>query len=465
MKTHGTEDDVRAVLPSLEITLSAHATDAVPQGNGNAASASGKHDLTSKTIMASEFTDLVSHGGATYVTWKPVLHLSRPRARLQRPAVYFTVHLTVSAEALISIRQYRKDFLTSLEPLPANVLEALQFDPSLGSSKIYLSETRITKVAPATDRMLDDIKPVRGASKRAFPIVPALFTKIRYSAVSDAVVASLHLETSQVVTGIVLIKNVSFDFPSANVESLNTLELPKESLAGDETVLLYKLTRIAETATAATSTVSVQIDAAVLPEEGPQTALDLHWQAQVDLSQTPAKSSYKWSRPLSVSGGQPPARPSTSFDAAQQPTFGEHGITFNFWAPSTMPPRKDFKINVQCINQSNRSRRFAMVVVQPKKMPTKSQENLDTNDNDIIANIFNAPPVERQKPPDVFDINPDVRIGPLLPGACYETELKFWAATTGVLELGFVRIVDLDTRQTVDVKDLPDVVVLDPSEE
>ena len=69
--------------------------------------------------------------------------------------------------------------------------------------------------------------------------------------------------------------------------------------------------------------------------------------------------------------------------------------------------------------------------------------------------------MNRQKPPDVFDLNPDVRIRPLPPGACYETQMKFRARATGVLDMGVIRIVDLDTRQTVDVRDLPDIVSLE----
>ena len=75
------------------------------------------------------------------------------------------------------------------------------------------------------------------------------------------------------------------------------------------------------------------------------------------------------------------------------------------------------------------------------------QHQSTSEDTNLIASIFNAPPLERQKPPDVLDLNPDVRIGPLPPGACYETELRFRAMTTGVLELGAVRIVDVDSRQ------------------
>ena len=39
--------------------------------------------------------------------------------------------------------------------------------------------------------------------------------------------------------------------------------------------------------------------------------------------------------------------------------------------------------------------------------------------------------------------------------------MKFRAMTTGVLDLGIIRIVDLETRLTVDVKELPDVVAFE----
>jgi hypothetical protein len=58
-------------------------------------------------------------------------------------------------------------------------------------------------------------------------------------------------------------------------------------------------------------------------------------------------------------------------------------------------------------------------------------------------------------------VNPDLRIGPLPSGATFETDLVFRALDTGVLELGPLHIVDLDLRQTVDVVDMPDVIIAD----
>lgn len=412
---------------------------------------------------------MVSGGEHTFVIWKPELDLPRPRARLQRPAVYFTVHLSLSSDILTSSKNDRLLYLDSLEPLPANVLEALQFTPSLTGTTVYLPENRLTKVAPTTTRGQDDVKPIRGASKRAFPIVPALFTRIRYSGLADSAVASLHLETSQVITGSLLIKEVKLSSPEARVESLNPQAWPMQSFAGDETVLLFKLVKSTLAAKDTPSSITVRINATVTQDES-QTDITVNWQTTVDLSQPTPKPTYTWSRPLSASTIRPPARPSFQGDSKAGPldmpqasSPSDSGITFHIWTTSIIPLRLDFKIYVQCINRSDRTRRFAIVVLEPKKRSMQIQASSSTGKHhDLVAKVFDSP-LQAQQPPDVLDLNPDVRIGPVAPGASYETELKFWAATTGVLDLGILRIVDLDTRQTVDVRDLPDVVVLDPS--
>lgn len=152
LRTSEPEHKLRDMIPSLELVLSAHATDAVPQGSGNVASASGKHDLDSKTIAASMFAQLATIAEKTVVVWRPTLHLSRPRVRLQRPAVYFTANLTFTSEAAKGSSAAQHDYLKSFEPLPANILEALQFDPALKNFDISLPESRVTKVAPRAPR-------------------------------------------------------------------------------------------------------------------------------------------------------------------------------------------------------------------------------------------------------------------------------------------------------------------------
>ena len=95
---------------------------------------------------------------------------------------------------------------------------------------------------------------------------------------------------------------------------------------------------------------------------------------------------------------------------------------------------------------------------------SRQLEDAHSGDAGTIANVFNAPPPEQPKAPDVLDLNADVRIGPLPPDATYETRLKFRAMTTGILDVGIIRIVDVDTRQTVDVKELPDIIALEQSD-
>ncbi|KXT06513.1 hypothetical protein AC578_6057 [Pseudocercospora eumusae] len=469
LKTPRTEDEVCGTLAHLELVIAAHATDAVPQGSGNTASASGKHDLNSVTIQASDFADIVALGDQTFVIWNPRLHLSRPRTRLQRPAIYFTANLTIGSSGQKAPSGPTDPYLPSCEPLPANVLEPLRFDPALRSSDVFLSEARITKVAPKAPNLADVVRPIRGATKRAFPAVPALFTRIRYSTLPDAIVASLHLETSPVIAGTVRITKAELDIPHAKVEDLTNVSLPLETRGGDETIFLFKLLSLDNTRPAADnqSPVSISIRASASLDQGSETSFEIDWQAHVDLSHTWQKPSYRWSKPLSTSSHHKSlsvqSLPKSSLDAGRR-TSNEgtnEGVTFNFTGPPVVPASTEFKLSVHCNNRSNRPRRFGLVMIQPKKSRAVMSSITNTSaDTDMIANIFRAPPLEKSKLPDVLDLNPDVRIGPLPPGACFETHMTYKALKSGVLDLGTLRIVDLDSRQTVDVRELPDVIAM-----
>lgn len=489
LRCPASEAEVRKLLPSLEIVLAAHASDAAPQGGSSAASASGKHDLNAITIPAAHQADLVSLGEQTYVVWKPTLHLTRPRARLQRPAVYFTANLSISVQSLTALCKPEKDYLTPFEPLSANVLEPLNFDPVSRGKDIYLSEDRITKVAPKVVSRKDDaVKPVRGASKRAFPTMPALFTRIRYSAVPGGVIASVHVETSQVIAGTFDVHDINLDVlaPDAEdavdlspedmrgpedetepdnenvtkkvndaVQSLTTMAWPLQMRAGDETVLLYMLKpKPGSEATSDQWTISVALRASATLDQGSQILLDISWQSQASLTQTVHEPTYKWSRPLTTSDP-------TSTDSAQRLTGADSGVTFYFSGPPTAHQNGDVQLKVKCINKSSRPRNFAVMPLRQKNPEAAKQQRASVEDGNLIAGIFNAPLPERQKVPDVLCDTPETRIGPLPSGAVFETELNYRVLALGVLDLGTIRIVDLDTEQTVNVKELPDIIALE----
>ncbi|CZT24490.1 uncharacterized protein RCC_10215 [Ramularia collo-cygni] len=469
LKTGHNETDVRQNLSSLELILSAHATDAVPQGAGNAASASGKHDLVSKSFSATSFSDVVSIGDNAYVIWKPSLPLPRPRARLQRPAIYFTATLKMDSSKSDGSRRIDKEYLTSYEPLPENILEPFQHDRVLGNSDVYLSETRITKIAPKPLNVESDVKPIRGASKRAYPAVPALFTKLRYSTLPDATIASLHVETSHLIAGTVQITEVDLSVQDLLVEEITSLTLPLQTRGGDETIFLYKITSKGNAASPTTNPqvkVSIKADAAL--DQGSHIDLNVDLQTDAEIPTHNSHPSYAWSRPLKTSSHhkslsvQSMGRPTSTDGGSRKADSGAAGVIFTFACPATTQKNEEFKMSVKCLNQSDRQRRFAVVTLQPRKPLTGLQPDNDT-ESDLIAKIFNAPPLARIKTPDVLDLNPDLRIGPLPAGACFETHLSFRAMTSGLLDFGTLRIIDLDTRQSVDVRELPDVVALEAS--
>lgn len=50
---------------------------------------------------------------------------------------------------------------------------------------------------------------------------------------------------------------------------------------------------------------------------------------------------------------------------------------------------------------------------------------------------------------------------PLLPGTCHSTEIKLLPLATGPLHLEAVRLVDVNTNETTDIRDLPDILADD----
>lgn len=52
---------------------------------------------------------------------------------------------------------------------------------------------------------------------------------------------------------------------------------------------------------------------------------------------------------------------------------------------------------------------------------------------------------------------------PLPPGACHSTQLEFLTLSSGTVGLASVSVVDLDSRETVQIIELPDVLVTEKS--
>lgn len=49
---------------------------------------------------------------------------------------------------------------------------------------------------------------------------------------------------------------------------------------------------------------------------------------------------------------------------------------------------------------------------------------------------------------------------PLPPGACHNVQLEFLTLSTGLVGLAAVHVVDLDSRETTQITELPDIMVI-----
>lgn len=212
---------------------------------------------------------------------------------------------------------------------------------------------------------------------------------------------------------------------------------------------------------------SLAISAAAALDQGSRIELDISFRSQVEPKQAGPGMRYQWSDPDTTSPDK--ARSSTQSKPASTPAVAkqaaspdEAGVTFFFTAPATTNKWDDFLLNVKCINKSSRPRHFSIVPVNPKRPRLTTQSS--AKDADEVAGMFQAPLLEHHRQPDTFCHTPDQRIGPLAPGASSETAIELRAMTINVLDLGTFRIGDLDTKETVEVKDLPDVVAFEALE-
>ena len=209
---------------------------------------------------------------------------------------------------------------------------------------------------------------------------------------------------------------------------------------------------------------SVTIEATASLDQDSRVEIATQWQAQVDMSHSHTPTSYKWSRPLSTGGAthrrmisQTSSRPSM-----QEVSNREGEVIFTFTAPPTTKQGEEVEIQVQCLNKSNRSRRFAIVTAQRRSSTVSVKPRFErrSNSNDTAA-ISATQQHDAAGENTVFTLTPDVRIGPLTSGACFETSLRYRTTSAGVLDFGTIRVIDLESRQTLDVAELPEVISLE----
>lgn len=301
------------------------------------------------------------------------------------------------------------------------------------------------------------------------------------------------------------------------------MQLPLSCVSHDHLVFLYHIAPLEVDLTGRSSirelNISISATALVIPEVCTPT-LHMAWTATVDFTTpvnpgfgpNPGTSSiHRAHRPSQLSVGnaaqavtslkspsvtQPDALPGLEAAAAASTraanSLPDLGITMSFTGPRETPRvGETFSWTVSIVNRSPASadsssnpsshRRFALAVIPKRRRnemramrPVSSSSrrrgasvgtaaNADEKDmaNAVVDdNVLHA----MQKSSvvgstDVVCLSADTRVGPLAPGSCHVVDLQFLALKEGLVGVEAVRVIDLNSQEHVDIRDLPIMMV------
>ncbi|KAH0388284.1 hypothetical protein KCU92_g987, partial [Aureobasidium melanogenum] len=316
---------------------------------------------------------------------------------------------------------------------------------------------------------------------------PTLAIKVHITPeqVSD-VLLCLDLESAR--HGGVQIDEIKAEGSSLTVEpfsaDLAALSLPTTLQTGDKSTFLYKLARPKDTAGVPShhsrpSSVTFQIRAVAQVSDTCSAQIQARWHGNVNFPplqpakfmplrpQSVASTTQDLnSRPLSKRVSTMTTRPMsgmTQVDSA--------GVTFAFTAPDKVKEGETFLLDVFVVNRSTRRKRLAIVAIPKSVKSAQSQHtlrfpNISRQDSHHTAEavmddrtIYHMQDQREARISEVVCLNADVRVGPLPPGACHNVQLEFLTLSSGLVGLAAVHVVDLDSRETTQITELPDIMV------
>ncbi|KAI1259793.1 TRAPP trafficking subunit Trs65-domain-containing protein [Xylariaceae sp. FL1019] len=454
----------------------------------------------------------------THVVWKLPVFLSRPRMRLQSPRVVFIVNADLRPTHGPAPNRADSEYMPSGVASSFNLLDSFGNDLALRGTKPRLSAVRVSRVAPITQHANQRAQRIKTLSASSLRVYPAVHSRVRFTHPNTApptatVIAMLEVDFTPFFDCEIIINEISLKIAEAKVESLTDdcgLALPLSCVAHDHITFMYRISPM-ETDILSRNVLrdlDIKISATALISEQTTPHLQLAWTATVDFTipvnpgygstMQPIQRAHRPSQ-LSIGGesttsltapsvARPDALPSLEASAVPTETATlELGITVTF----TPPPSSqkifvgdefswDVFVNNQSSNMSSAPRKLALVVLPKRRrnelrvtrppsisrmseiIQKHSKFSSDQNVGDAVLddNVVHA--MQRSSIVDNAELvclSADVGIGPLAPGACHSTELRFVALKEGLASVDAIRIIDLGSNEHVDIRQLPSVTV------
>ncbi|KAK7186535.1 hypothetical protein DPSP01_002035 [Paraphaeosphaeria sporulosa] len=489
---------LKSYLSRLAINVEALAFSTAPPPDSDSKGPPSKELLASETITSAVEPVIVRHDEASsphiYVVWKLEIFMSRPRGRFQKPAIYFMPTASLKPAEKKSVLE--DEYLPSRTPTALNLLQSFESDPALAGIHPRLSALRINKIAPTAPVAKELTRPIRTGQRRLFRALPALIWRVRYSKVQTAIsdmslMASLDLEVAYITGCRLAINDVKLSLRGGDVKPISDQSIIKHiHKPGDQLTSLYKITPdLAVDGTPLFGNeghlLTLEIKAKVLVSEDCQPNVSIGWQTAVDFSaeQNSAlvKAAHRLSNPLTHAPKIPETGSTTSHDkvgqTAEIPKDTSIHVTLTISGPPQVTVGEMFNWSVFIVNRSDKTRKLAVLVVPRRRRDYDKQRPLSSassvagyrsDKKDLLANavvdeniVYAKQKNARTETAELICLTTDIRIGHLAPGACYTADLKFLALSAGVLSVDAVRLVDLATNETSDIRDVPAIVAVE----
>ncbi|KAI5926308.1 TRAPP trafficking subunit Trs65-domain-containing protein [Camillea tinctor] len=466
-------------------------------------------------------SDEEQHERYAYVVWKLSVFLGRPRIRLNGPSAVFAATASMKPTDVALPIGLRDGYMPSGVASGLNLLESFGSDPAMNGVKPRLSALRVSRVAPVTQQEKDFLRPIKALSKISLRIYPVVHSRIRFThpntvPSTTAVIAMLEVDFTPFFECEILLNSVTLSLSGGTVEDLTShagMPFPLSCVAYDHVTFLYRLAPAESDVTSKNHLrdLAIAISATALVRPGVCVPrLNMAWTATVDFTipvnpgygsaMQPIQRSHRPSQ-LSIGGdsttsltapavARPDALPSLEASTTQtEVTVQDLGITMTFTAPpptQKIYPGDEFVWNVFVVNRSaipSATPRKLAIVAIPKRRRNEARINRPPSmsrppetshgqvhakgpkDRSVADAVLDENVVHAMQRSSVVEtaevacLSADVRVGPLAPGACHVTELKFMALKEGFVNIEAVRIIDLGSNEHVDIRELPSVVI------
>ncbi|KMU81439.1 hypothetical protein CISG_09152 [Coccidioides immitis RMSCC 3703] len=410
------------------------------------------------------------------------------------------------------------DFLPSLTAGSLNIFQPLVGPASDNSSEMYLPASRLLHVAPVKTE--ERVYNISESSHNPIRIVPVASAKIRYSRLNTycnrpVAIASLDFEMTPFAKLETSLESIDLSLSSGIVENMGAsagLDLPILCRSRDDLTFVFKLTPnqtecYNASTTAIHSVLDIHIRAVVLISENCQPKISMRWKASIDFSLPlnpifggPSQVLQRNCRPASLS--MAPSEATLSGDRTTQCAIGLpngpadllslHGFRrpdslsylvhhfdqcpFGLTVYNSLPKPSSIELvhvslEGSVVTRSNRVRKFAIIVIP---MRNSLHRQRFTSRQSSSAQSLHALEVAHAAVDESFTfsmvktsvtsyetelicLNPDLKLSPLFPGSCYAALLPMLPLSSGLLNIAAVKIVDLETNESMEIRDPPDL--------